>query len=83
MTRDQLRNYLLKQSLGVVSSVSPEGDPQSALVGVAVTDSLEIIFDTLDTTRKVRNIRNHSRVSLVLGWNNESLMSPRARSSCD
>lgn len=40
---------------------------QAALVGVAVTDSLEIVFDTLDTTRKVLNLRSSPRTALVMG----------------
>ena len=30
------------------------GDPQSAVVGITVTDMMEIVFDTLSTTRGCR-----------------------------
>jgi hypothetical protein len=44
------------------------GWPQAAVVGFAVTDALELIFDTLDTTRKVINLRREPRIAVVVGW---------------
>jgi hypothetical protein len=41
--------------------VSPTG-PQAAVVGFAVSEHLEIVFDTLDTTRKLRNLRVDPRI---------------------
>jgi hypothetical protein len=43
-------------SLAVQASVSPRGAPQAAVVGFVVTDDFEIVFDTVDTTRKVVNL---------------------------
>jgi pyridoxine/pyridoxamine 5'-phosphate oxidase len=63
--------FLCKHRLAVVSTVSPDGDPQSAVVGIAVTRDLEIIFDTLSTTRKCQNLRKHPRISAVVGWDQE------------
>jgi hypothetical protein len=40
----------------VVSSLAADGTPQSALVGVAITSNLEVVFDTLRTTRKYANL---------------------------
>jgi hypothetical protein len=37
-------------------------------VGFAVSDALEIVFDTVDTTRKHGNLRADSRIALVIGW---------------
>jgi len=51
--------------------VSGSGAPQAAVVGFAVSDDLELVFDTLDTTRKVRNLRHDPRTALVVGWDNE------------
>jgi uncharacterized protein YciI len=51
---------------GVVSSVAEDGRPQSATVGVAVTDALELVFDTLGATRKAANLRRDPRASIVL-----------------
>ena len=41
------------------------------MVGIAVTPDLEIIFDTLDTTRKCRNLRADPRIAFVIGWDEE------------
>jgi hypothetical protein len=36
-----------------------------------VTDDLEIVFDTLSTTRKCQNLRKCPKISLVVGWDQE------------
>jgi len=71
MSRAELLLFLQKHRLAVQSTVSPTGDPQSAVVGIAVTSELEIVFDTLDTTRKCRNLRRDPRITLVIGWDQE------------
>jgi hypothetical protein len=71
MTRTELFEFISGCKLAVLGSVSPEGAPQSALVGIAVTEELEIIFDTLDTTRKFRNLTADCRASFVIGWEGE------------
>ena len=71
MTKAELFAFLSGCKLGVLGSVSPEGVPQSALVGIAVTEELEIIFDTLDTSRKYRNLTQNCRASFVVGWEGE------------
>ena len=58
------------QRLAVQASIAPGGGVQAALVGIAVTDAFEIVFDTLATTRKARNLRTSPRAAFVLGgWN--------------
>jgi PPOX class probable F420-dependent enzyme len=71
MLRADLVRLLRGYRLAVVSTVGPDGAPQSAVVGCAISDDLEIVFDALDSTRKVRNLRANSRVSLVIGWDEE------------
>jgi pyridoxine/pyridoxamine 5'-phosphate oxidase len=68
MTRTELFEFISGCKLAVLGSVSPEGVPQSALVGIAVTEELEIVFDTLDTTRKFRNLTANRRASFIIGW---------------
>jgi hypothetical protein len=53
--------------LAVQASVGGGESVQAALVGIGVSDSLELVFDTLDTTRKVRNLRRLANVAFVLG----------------
>ena len=71
VTRDHILQFLQAQRLGIVASISPAGDPQSAVVGIAVTDRLEIVFDTLSSTRKCDNLRRLPKVSVVTGWDQE------------
>ncbi len=54
MTRTELLTFLTRHRLGVLATGSPAGDPGTAVVRVAVTDELELIFDTIDTTQNVR-----------------------------
>jgi general stress protein 26 len=73
IARAQVLTFLQTKKFGVVASVSPEGKPQSAVVGIAVTGDLEILFDTLTTTRKIRNIRRARSVSVVVGWDRDEI----------
>jgi hypothetical protein len=58
----------MRQELyGVEASVSDRGAPQAAIVGVVVSDRLEVFFDTLDSSRKTSNLRRHPVAALVLG----------------
>ena len=47
--------------------MSPANGAQAAVVGFAVSDQFEIIFDTVTTTRKAVNLRRNPRVALVVG----------------
>lgn len=71
LDRLALFQFLDTCSLAVVSTLGPNGAPQSALVGVAVTPDLEMVFDTVAKSRKFANLRRDSRVSLVAGWQGE------------
>ena len=65
--RAQLATFVKSHRLAVQSSVSPSGFPQSAVVGIAVNEALEVVFDTLSTTRKAGNLRINPRISFVVG----------------
>lgn len=56
--------------LAVLSYISPEGASQSAVVAVAVTTGLEIVFDTVTTSRKYRSLKSNPRCSICL-WKGE------------
>ncbi|MEU3920003.1 pyridoxamine 5'-phosphate oxidase family protein [Streptomyces sp. NPDC029004] len=68
MNRDELIWFLRRYKLAVQSTVAPDGAPQAAVVGYAVSDDLEIVFDTVETTRKWLNLRADPRIALVIGW---------------
>jgi hypothetical protein len=59
--------FVRTQRFAVQASLGPDDSIQAALVGIAATDSLEIVFDTLATTRKAQNLRSSSRTALVIG----------------
>ena len=40
-------------------------------MGIAVTPALEIVFDTLDSTRKYKNLIKRPTCSFVVGWGGE------------
>ena len=56
-----------ENKLAVEASVSESNRAQAAVVGIAVTDTLEVLFDTLDTSRKMTNVRGNPRVAIVIG----------------
>src|ERR1039458_6326760 len=73
-TNEELRTALefaREQRLAVLSTVSPAGEPQSALMGVAVTPGFEIVFDTVKSSRKYGNLGANSRAAFVIGCSSE------------
>jgi general stress protein 26 len=67
MDPKSLLQFFRQHRLAVQSSVSPRNHAQAAVVGFAVSEEFEIIFDTLDSTRKVANLRANPRIALVIG----------------
>jgi len=67
MNRQKLLEFLRLHRLAVQASVSAGGLAQAAIVGFAVTDRFEIVFDTLAATRKVQNLRKNPHMALVIG----------------
>ena len=72
MTRSDLLIFLRQHALMVQASISETGKPQAAVVGYAVTDSFEIIFDTLESTRKFGNLLANPDLALVVGWDDQT-----------
>ena len=71
--RADILAFLRSHKLAVVATRTPDGAPQAAVVGIAVTDELDIVFDTVETTRKAGNLRADPRVALVVGWDDRTL----------
>jgi general stress protein 26 len=67
MNPQALLDFIRLHRLAVQTSVSVIGAPQAAIVGFAITDQFEIIFDTLQATRKVQNLRKNPHIALVIG----------------
>jgi hypothetical protein len=72
MTRAELLAFLRRYRIAVEATAGSDGMPQAAVVGIAVSDELEVIFDTLANTRKYANLRANPRIALVVGWEDEA-----------
>jgi len=71
MDKGDLKKFMAGFRYGVVSSVAADGTPQSALVGIAVTPELEVVFDTVKSSRKYPNLKARPHCSFVIGWSGE------------
>lgn len=65
MDRAELVEFLRKSAYAVEATSGPAGAPQAAVVGVVVSDALEIFFDTSTSSRKHANLSRDPRVALV------------------
>jgi hypothetical protein len=63
----ELVSFLRAHKWAIEATVSPEESPQAAIIGVAVSDGLELVFDTLSSSRKAVNLRQNPRIALVIG----------------
>jgi Pyridoxamine 5'-phosphate oxidase len=66
-TKAELLAFLRRYRVAVEASVSSSVAPQAAIVGIAVGEDFEVVFDTVETTRKAQNLRQNPRIALVLG----------------
>ena len=65
--KSRILAFMRAHRLAVQATASTDGAPQAAVVGFAVSDRFEIVFDTLASTRKALNIRANPRVAFVIG----------------
>lgn len=72
MTKEFCYSFLRRHRLAVLATLTDGLRPQAALVGFAVTPDLEIVFDTVRTSRKYSNLIANPQVALVIGWKNET-----------
>jgi len=62
-----LVSFIRSHRWAIEATTSTTLEPQAAIIGIAVTDQLELVFDTLASSRKVANLRANPRVALVIG----------------
>jgi pyridoxamine 5'-phosphate oxidase-like protein len=67
MTEADLYAFMAKHRLGILGTTCHTDTPQSALVGIAITPQLEIIFDTVKSSRKYPNLIARPACSFVIG----------------
>ncbi|MBI4119110.1 MAG: pyridoxamine 5'-phosphate oxidase family protein [Parcubacteria group bacterium] len=63
-------DFIKSQKLGVLSTVSEDGLPEVAVVGISEMDNLSLIFGTFKQYRKYTNLKQNPRVAVVIGWGN-------------
>jgi pyridoxine/pyridoxamine 5'-phosphate oxidase len=68
MTLKEIFNTVKTQRYLIVSTVSETGSPEAALMGFALTQGNEVVFDTLSTSRKALNLARNPATALVIGW---------------
>ncbi len=71
MKIEEVFGIVRRKRFAVVSTVHDSGAPESALVGFALTDRNEVVFDTLGSSRKAVNIAKRPAAALVIGWEND------------
>ena len=71
MDKAAIYAFMARCRCGVLSSTSSDGRPQSALMGIATTPALEIIFDAKRSSRKYANLVRTPACSFVVGWDGE------------
>jgi general stress protein 26 len=74
MNETILCDFINHHRYGVISSIADDSTPQSAVVGIAATPTLDIVFDTLDTSRKFSNLRQRPSCSFVIGCSGEQTL---------
>jgi pyridoxine/pyridoxamine 5'-phosphate oxidase len=68
MTLEQIFNIARSKRYLIVSTVNESGAPEAALMGFALTQANEVVFDTLSTSRKAVNLARNPAAALVIGW---------------
>jgi len=66
----EIRAFIDACGTAVLGTVSPSGVAQTAVMGIVVTPELEIVFDTVNTTRKYANLKAHPQCSFAM-WKKE------------
>lgn len=73
LTKQEVLAFLEGGPLGALATVSREGMPEAALVNIAVTRDLELVFETIQTTRKCVNLRRNPKAAVVVWRGDETL----------
>jgi general stress protein 26 len=71
MNLKEIYDFMNAERLGVLTTAANSGQPQAALMGFAVTPELELIFDTVRSSRKYPNLKQNPRVAWVVGCTTE------------
>lgn len=70
--KDDVLAFLAKEKLCVVSSITSDAKPQSALVAFTHSNDLKLLIGTSNTTRKYQSISANPNVSVVIGFSGDA-----------
>jgi Pyridoxamine 5'-phosphate oxidase len=70
MSPQELADFIGSCDLAVLGYASPGGESHGAVLAIAVTPDLEIVFDTVRTSRKYGHLKAHPRCSITM-WAGE------------
>jgi hypothetical protein len=76
MDSQALLTFIRAHRWAIEATSSPGNEPQAAIIGIAVTEELELVFDTLASSRKAANLRASPRIALVIGGWNDTTRAP-------
>jgi general stress protein 26 len=68
---EEVFQFMNRERLATLATVDAQGRPEAALMGFAATSELEIVFDTVKTSRKYPNLKTNARVAWVIGCTTE------------
>ena len=71
MKLEDVFDIVRRKRFAVVSTVHDSGAPEAALMGFALTQQNEIVFDTLSDSRKAINLARRPGAALVVGWDDD------------
>lgn len=64
-----IQDHLKANKLMTISTLAADsGKPQAALVAFAELPSLELLFQSVEYSRKYRNLTKNQAVAVVIGW---------------
>ena len=74
MTQEFVYQFASQHPLAVLATSPSTTQPEAAVIGIAITESLEIVFDTVKSSRKYKNLLQNRLVAVVIGWDNETTL---------
>lgn len=69
--KEEIYEFVRAQGMAVVATVTKSGLPEAALVAIAVNRDLELVFDTVRTSRKYANLEANPAVAIVVGFESQ------------
>ena len=73
-TKSEVLAYMRLHRFAVVATIGADGSPQASLVNIASTSELEVVFDTLTTSRKHGNLQRDARIAVTFSGPDEQTL---------